>query len=151
MSDYYQPTLLFRQNAIRRSPYSSPRSSESSLDLGQYQSKNPSWILNPNSSDTELLNKICSLDRLNIKSNYWKIPDNEMNLTSMAVKTNGDLGTLAISSGNQKSNLFIYELDMNNNCKRIWLTENISFIKGFRRHNLDVNRGISSTRHININ
>lgn len=115
MSDYYQPTLLFRQNAIRRSPYSSPRSSESSLDLGQYQSKNPSWILNPNSSDTELLNKICSLDRLNIKSNYWKIPDNEMNLTSMAVKTNGDLGTLAISSGNQKSNLFIYELDMNNN------------------------------------
>lgn len=116
MSEFYEPTVLFRQNAIRRSPYGLPVSSNSNLSIDEYKSKNSSWVYSQDSNnDTEILNKVCSLNRLNIKSNYWKIPDNNMDLTSMATKVNGDTGTLAISSGSKNSNLFIYELDLQEN------------------------------------
>lgn len=123
MSEYYTPNLLFRQNAIRHSPKSSPNSSHSDLRLGT-----PAWMLMENANDSQVINQSCSLNRLNIKSNYWKIPDNNMNLTAMDVNTragnNAAVGletpTLAISSGNKLQNLFIYQLDTQNN----YLTHN---------------------------
>lgn len=60
----------------------------------------------------ETVNRACSLDRVNIKSNYWKIPDANMNLTALAASNQfADLPLLAISSANTDLNLFIYELD----------------------------------------
>lgn len=116
MSDFYEPTILFRQNAIRRSPYASSESSNSSISVNEYKSKNPSWVYNQDTPrDTEVLDKVCSLNRLNIKSNYWRIPDSKMDLTSMATKMSDGNGTLAISSGSKTSNLFIYELDLQEN------------------------------------
>ncbi|KAG7665289.1 DSE1 [[Candida] subhashii] len=141
MSDYYQPPLLFRQNAIRRFQPSLPTiesvcninslTSDSSTSATSYttsqlfhsiaasNSSTPrsSWLLHPDTSkDTQVLNKSCSLNRVNVKSNYWKIPDNDMNLTSMAVNTDQqpfkDSTTLAIASGNNTSNLFIYQLNL---------------------------------------
>lgn len=104
--DFYEPTFLFRQNAIRRP--SSPKSLPNSLS----ESLPSSWLLHNNSSDTQLTQKTCSLDRLNIKSNYWKIPDCDMNLTALAASDPAsDNPLVAISSANTDSNLFIYELD----------------------------------------
>ena len=120
MTDYYEPTLLFRNNAIRRfNPELSPIVSTESLSstISNSYSPNASWILNANNpQDNEVLNKSCSLNRLNIKSNYWKIPDNNMNLTAISIcNQDSDISTLAISSGNNEANLFIYELNMEDN------------------------------------
>ena len=160
MTDFYEPTLLFRQNAIRHSgtkrfnpslsPISSVESLMSTLDnsensmssaentspsssfykhSGNSASSRSSWLLNLNNpKDTEALNKICAINRTNIKSNYWKIPDDDMNLTSMCIKSSshGNAGIdtlasanentlLAISSGNRENNLFIYELNVTSN------------------------------------
>ncbi|KAI5957899.1 DSE1 [Candida margitis] len=134
MTDYYEPTLLFRQNAIRRfnpslSPISSVLSlvedsstSQSSLsspylDKTTTDTTSSSWLLNlHNDKDTQVLSKSCSLNRTNIKSNYWKIPDNNMNLTSMCVKHQSMQNPLlAISSNNYDSNLFIYEINLDSN------------------------------------
>ncbi|ODV81153.1 WD40 repeat-like protein, partial [Suhomyces tanzawaensis NRRL Y-17324] len=114
MGDFYEPTLLFRNNAIRRySPQLSPIASVESLP---YTNNCSSWLLNPNNSkDNQVLNQSCSLDRLNIKSNYWKIPDNNLNLTSMSINNQESNPTLAISSANSEANLFIYELDLIDN------------------------------------
>lgn len=124
MNEYYEPTLLFRQNAVKKySPELSPVSSMSSIDLPKSNNSSSSWLLDyQNPKDTEILNKSCSLNRLNIKSNYWKIPDNDMNLTSMALQKQGDSNKslLGISSANNDSNLFIYELDLAEN----YLTHN---------------------------
>lgn len=136
MTDYYEPTFLFRQNAIKRfSPTLSPISSVESLSLIDSNSINhnssiysqpsnsfsssssSSWLLNPyNDKDTAILNQSCCLNRTNVKSNYWKIPDESMNLTSMSINKNqGGNPILAISSGKCESNLFIYELNLFNN------------------------------------
>ena len=106
MTDYYEPTFLFRQNAIKRfSPSLSPISSVESLSLVDSNplattvllllllhqayiknASNSSWLLNPyNVKDTAILNQSCCLNRTNVKSNYWKIPDESMNLTSMSI------------------------------------------------------------------
>ena len=62
------------------------------------------------------MNQSCCLNRTNVKSNYWKIPDESMNLTSMSINKNqGGNPILAISSGKSESNLFIYELNLFNN------------------------------------
>ncbi|CCG26003.1 Dse1 cell wall protein [Candida orthopsilosis Co 90-125] len=132
MTDYYEPTLLFRQNAIRRfnpslSPISSVLSlpeesttSQSSINspyLDKKTNTSSSWLLNLNNEkDTQVLSKSCSLNRTNIKSNYWKIPDNNMNLTSMCVKHQSSQNPLlAISSNNSDNNLFIYEINLDSN------------------------------------
>ncbi|RCK55044.1 Protein DSE1 [Candida viswanathii] len=123
MPEYYEPTLLFRQNAIKRfSPSLSPISSVESLSLADanssfYQNSNSSWLLNNyNPKDTAILNQSCSLNRTNIKSNYWKIPDQSMNLTSMCINSNhGANPIMAISSGRADSNLYVYELNLYNN------------------------------------
>lgn len=124
MSEYYEPTLLFRQNAVKKnSPSLSPVSSISSLYSPNSNNSSSTWLLDGNNPrDTEILNKSCSLNRMNIKSNYWKIPDNEMNLTSMAIQKqeDSDTLTLGISSANNDSNLYIYELDLAEN----YLTHN---------------------------
>lgn len=105
--EFYEPTILFRNNAIRR-PGSPRESSSNSLT----DSLPSSWLLHNNHSDTQLTQKACSLDRLNIKSNYWKIPDCDMNLTALAASDpTSDSPMVAISSANSESNLFIYELD----------------------------------------
>ena len=117
MSDYYGPTLLFRNNAIRRfSPELSPVASMSTFDL-PLSSNGSNWLLNAeNPRDTEVINKTCSLNRLNIKSNYWKIPDATMNLTSIAVNNAGtNEPKIAISSGAKEDNLFLYQLDLDSN------------------------------------
>lgn len=119
--DFYEPTCLFRQNAIRRpsSPGESMNSSEP--QVFSYNSSNSSqsssWLLQQNhAQDTLVMNKACSLDRVNIKSNYWKIPDTQMNLTAMAINDlAASVPLLAISSANCKNNLFIHELDTVNN------------------------------------
>lgn len=119
---FYEPTLLFRQNAIKKFQTSlSPIASQSSLELGNedfyQQHNNSSWLLNQNNpKDTEIINKSCSLNRLHIKSNYWKIPDSDKNLTSLAISSHeSDNTILAVSSANKECNLFIYELDLINN------------------------------------
>lgn len=123
MPEYYEPTLLFRQNAIKRfSPSLSPISSVESLSLADtnssfYQKSNSSWLLNSyNPNDTAILSQSCSLNRTNIKSNYWKIPDQSMNLTSMCINSNhGANPIMAVSSARSDSNLYIYELNLFNN------------------------------------
>ncbi|EGW32920.1 uncharacterized protein SPAPADRAFT_60264 [Spathaspora passalidarum NRRL Y-27907] len=121
MTDYYTPSLLFRQNAIRRySPSLSPISSQTSL-ASTIESLHPnknSWLLNlDNPKDSQVLTQSCSLNRVNIKSNYWKIPDTNMNLTGLAIAPNSPsvTPTLAISSGNRDANLFIYQLNLDEN------------------------------------
>lgn len=119
LMDYYEPTFLFRQNAIRRptdpsSPYSSGHNSTESLPYSQHLSHlGSSWMLNNNNTtDTLIMNKACALDRVNIKSNYWRIPDVTMNLTALAASNLlADSPLLAISSASADQNLFIYELD----------------------------------------
>lgn len=60
----------------------------------------------------KITNKACALDRVNIKSNYWRIPDVSMNLTALAASNQfADSPLLAISSASANLNLFIYELD----------------------------------------
>lgn len=132
MTDYYEPTLLFRQNAIRRfnpslSPISSVLSladdsitSQSSINspyLDKKVNTSSLWLLNLNNEkDTQVLSKSCSLNRTNIKSNYWKIPDNNMNLTSMCVKNQAlQAPLLAISLNNSDNNLFVYEINLDSN------------------------------------
>ncbi|KAG2733206.1 hypothetical protein G9P44_004196 [Scheffersomyces stipitis] len=120
MTDYYEPTLLFRQNALRRyCPSLSPISSVETLSSSILTNENikgnvSSWMFNSaNPKDTEVLNQSCSLNRMNIKSNYWKIPDTNMNLTAMAITdTHTDNPLFSVSSANNESNLFIYELDL---------------------------------------
>lgn len=127
MSDYYEPTLLFRANAIRRYlSQLSPIASVTSFDSGNTRetsapssigsAKNSTWMLNLDDKDTKIINKICSTD-VSIKSNYWKIPDDNFNLTSMCITQSDDNNnsSLAISSANESSNLFIYELDITDN------------------------------------
>lgn len=111
---FYEPTFLFRQNALKRSsvqmcdkrdkysPYLNDNFSSSSL-----------WLLNNDTSkDIAVTSKVCSLDRINIKSNYWKIPDTELNLTALALSdAAAACPSIAISSANSENNLFIYELD----------------------------------------
>lgn len=118
MNEYYEPTLLFRQNAVKKNNSEvSPMSSVSSFETSDSANSSSTWLLDGQyDKDTEILNKSCSLNRVNIKSNYWKIPDNDMNLTSMAVnKQDDDSVILGISSANKDSNLFIYELDLAEN------------------------------------
>lgn len=103
MVEFYEPTLLFRNNAIRKQ--------------GQvFQSPNNSlWLLNMPHDDSPVINKACSLDRANIKSNYWKVPHSDMNLTALAVSgPETPSPVLAISSADLANNLFIYELESNN-------------------------------------
>lgn len=127
MTDYYQPSLLFRQNAMRRRyhPQLSPIMSNESLDsqisqlsLKGSQKSSNSWLLKDfNDSDLQLVNKSCALDRVNVTSNYWKVPDNTMYLTSMAIKRQAEEQDsedvrIAIASGGSENNLFIYDLDI---------------------------------------
>lgn len=113
MNDYYEPTLLFRQNAIRK--YQPALLPIASMLLVNVSSPRGLWLLNhSNPSDTEVLSKLCSLNRLNIKSNYWKIPDAHCHLTAMDVTADNN-PQLAIASGSQEANLFIYELDVLDN------------------------------------
>lgn len=111
---YYEPTVLFRQNAIRR-PNSPQSSVETLTSPSTIHSSNraSAWLMNlDNGLDACIMNKVCSLDRSNIKSNYWKVPDAEMHLTSLAVNDPElDAPLLAILSASSKNNLFIYELD----------------------------------------
>ncbi|CAK9439644.1 uncharacterized protein LODBEIA_P37440 [Lodderomyces beijingensis] len=158
MSDYYQPTLLFRQNALRRfNPSLSPISSVESLvsvtpmdscssassqnspymRKGDANFSRTSWLLNlDNPRDSEVLTKSCSINRTNVKSNYWKIPDDKMNLTSVSItKGNATCGNnplLAISSGNNRDNLFIYELDSSSNHLIHHSTISLSTIHGMK-------------------
>lgn len=118
--EFYEPTFLFRQNAIRRpetgSPYSSRHNSPHSLAESLPRYRCSLWLLNNNPKDMEITNKACALDRVNIKSNYWKIPDVNMNLTALAASNQfADTPLLAISSASAHSNLYIYELDALNN------------------------------------
>ncbi|CAI5758075.1 unnamed protein product [Candida verbasci] len=129
MTEFYEPTLLFRANAIKKfNPSLSPISSCDSLSLNQEtknfsylhnnNSSSSSWLLNSNNpNDTKVLYKSCSLNKTNVKSNYWKIPDSQLNLTSLAITQNNDsnIPKIAISSGYTENNLFIYELNLNNN------------------------------------
>ncbi|GEQ68723.1 hypothetical protein JCM33374_g2391 [Metschnikowia sp. JCM 33374] len=113
--DYYQPTSLFRHNAIRRtsSSYGDDTDSQGPFSSPSGSNNSSSWLLHHNQlQDTPVMNKACSLDRVNIKSNYWKIPDTEMNLTALALNdSTADSPLLAISSANTHNNLFIHELD----------------------------------------
>lgn len=119
--DFYEPTLLFRQNAIKRpdlvsllsSYYGSDNESSATLPSHHSNRSRTLWLLNhSNALDTQILNKACSLDRVNIKSNYWKIPDNSMDLTALATSSVESASPLlAISSAQAENNLFIYELD----------------------------------------
>ncbi|CUM65761.1 uncharacterized protein PRCAT00003409001 [Priceomyces carsonii] len=112
MTDYYEPTMLFRQNAIRR--YNKEVDSLSDTSTKIAHNSIASWLLNYNSDkDKEVTNRSCSLNNLNFRSSYWRIPDSNMNLTSMDVSSNTtDITSLAIASGNESSNLFLYDLNL---------------------------------------
>lgn len=122
--DFYEPTFLFRQNAIRQPPLASssvysglPYNSTDSLGRHSNRSlgnvSNSSWLLNNNMlSDVDVMNKACLLSRVNIQLNYWKIPDTQMNLTAMVTSSKeADSPLVAISSANADKNLFIYNVD----------------------------------------
>ncbi|CAN3361034.1 protein Dse1p [Diutina catenulata] len=103
---YYEPTLLFRQNAIRRwNPELSPIASSESVHRIRMPHQSP--------DDTRVLDQSCALERLDIESSYWKIPDDDIHLTAIAVDSHPvtDTASVAISSGRNESNLFIYDLD----------------------------------------
>lgn len=129
MTDFYTPNLLFRQNAMRVSPRGSPNPSLENLTCTNVSidslPRPAPWFTTPEiEKDTELMTKSCSLNRLNIKSNYWKIPDDHMNLTAMDVKKGTSTGDhdpiLAILLAQKQANLFIYLLNLDNN----YLTHN---------------------------
>lgn len=89
--------------------------SSSSLNLSK-ASTGSTLVNHGNTNDSEVLDKSCSLNRVSISSNYWKIPNKKMDLTSIAVDTRANnQSTLAISSSGLESNLYIYELDAANN------------------------------------
>lgn len=115
---FYEPTLLFRKNAIKKNDEESLRStlgSSASLQLSK-ASTGSTLVNHGNNNDSEVLDKSCSLNRVSISSNYWKIPNKKMDLTSIAVDTReSNQSTLAISSSGLESNLYIYELDTANN------------------------------------
>lgn len=116
MADFYEPNLLFRNNAIKRSSVTSKSEDKSGSEY-KSSSSSYSWLLNLyNSNDTQVLDQSCSLNRLNIKSSYWKIPDDKFNLTSLAVSGSSlSRMDLAVSSANASSNLYIYDLDAKDN------------------------------------
>lgn len=100
--DYYKPPVLFRQNAIKKA-----RS-----DPGFYLQKNNSsekWLLKDNVQN-DILNKTCSLNKIKIASNYWRIPDDDFYLTAVSVNQQNP-EQIAIASGKHESNLFIYDMN----------------------------------------
>lgn len=125
MNSYYEPTLLFRQNAMKRreragsvATTGSGDSSSSSVYSGETKGAHAGlgspWMMRSgNPRDTEVLSKACSLNRVNIHSNYWKIPDAKMNITSIDVERGqDDEPRLAVASANSDSNLFIYKTNL---------------------------------------
>lgn len=128
MNSYYEPTLLFRQNAMKRRERSgsdasagSGDSSSSSVYSGETTGvrtglRSPWMMRSGDPRDTEVLNKACSLNRVNIHSSYWKIPDTKMNITSIDVEHGqDDEPRLAVASANSDSNLFIYKTNLTKN------------------------------------
>lgn len=100
--DYYRPTVLFRQNAIKRV----------TSDPGFYMQKNNSsenWLLKADTQN-DILNKTCSLNKIKIASNYWRIPDDDFYLTAVSVNQQNS-EQIAIASGKNESNLFIYDIN----------------------------------------
>lgn len=65
-----------------------------------------SWLYKQQQS--EVLTK--TIASTNIASNYWRIPDDELYLTSIAVNKQNN-NQVAIASGKTTSNLFIYDVD----------------------------------------
>lgn len=112
---FYEPTTLFRHNAIRRSEGSACIAGNSSCDTLTttiLSNLNSSRLLNLDPSDMPAVSKACGLDRINIKLNYWRIPDASMNLTAIAASNSYlDVPLMAIASGATENNLFVYELD----------------------------------------
>lgn len=109
--EFYETTLLFRQNALRRTPSTGSKRRNTNPDLKENFTRSL-WLLDSDmTKDIALTNKVCSLDRAKIKSSYWKIPDAEMNLTSLALSDSEGSANLAISSANTDNNLYLYELD----------------------------------------
>lgn len=106
---YYEPTLLFRQNAIRRfHPMLLPIQSSDDLKRGP---RLPQF----SPRDTEVLDQACGLLQTDIRLSYWKIPDDNMHLTAIAsAQVDEANARLAILSGRQQANLFIYDLDPDN-------------------------------------
>lgn len=106
---YYEPTLLFRQNAIRRfHPMLLPIQSSDDLKRGP---RLPQF----SPRDTEVLDQACGLLQTDIRLSYWKIPDDNMHLTAIAsAQVDETNARLAILSGRQQANLFIYDLDPDN-------------------------------------
>lgn len=93
--DHYSPPTLFRQNAMT----SKMRSVSAPHDTRLYHQ-----------ADREIINKTLPSPKSNICSNYWRIPDDELFLTSISVnKENPE--QLAVASGKCESNLFIYDID----------------------------------------
>lgn len=100
--DFYKPPNLFRKNAIKK-----VRS-----DPGFYLQKNNSsenWLLKDD-HESSFLNKSCSLNKIKIASNYWKIPDEDFYLTAVSVNQENP-EQIAIASGQHESNLFIYDMN----------------------------------------
>ncbi|ODQ79156.1 hypothetical protein BABINDRAFT_63900 [Babjeviella inositovora NRRL Y-12698] len=111
-NDFYQPIQLFRQNALtRKRSITTPRSQSSALSC----ESRSSWLLQSQLDNTKQLDKACSLDSLAIASNYWKIPDDNLYLTSMAINNDSINPLLAVSSGSKTDNLYIYDINMQEN------------------------------------
>ncbi|CCH40792.1 putative WD repeat-containing protein [Wickerhamomyces ciferrii] len=102
--DFYKPTMLFRQNAIKKSK------SNPEFYTHNNNKSTESWLLKEQKSSTSILDKACSMNRVKIASNYWKIPDDSNYLTSIAINDSNQ-EQIAISSGSSDSNLFIYDLN----------------------------------------
>ncbi|KAH3687330.1 hypothetical protein WICPIJ_001674 [Wickerhamomyces pijperi] len=98
MDSFYQPSQIFRQPRVDKTRKSSSRITSES------------WMLNSESSSTDVLNKSINEPNYKINSNYWKIPDNNLYLTSLAVNPEYQ-NQIAVASGSHDSNLFIYDFD----------------------------------------
>ncbi|ONH70124.1 Protein DSE1 [Cyberlindnera fabianii] len=102
--EHYSPTVLFRQNAVKK-----VRSNPEFYSSSTRKFSNESWLFKDD-KNTTVLDKTCSNDTIKIASNYWKVPDDELYLTSVAVnKENNE--QIAVASGKRENNLYIYDIN----------------------------------------
>lgn len=131
---YYKPSNLYRQNAR---VFSDP------LPISN---KSPSWLYNYDTSD--ILSKTTNNKKMKIASNYWKIPDDELYLTSISInKENQE--QLAISSGMKQDNLFIYDLNYDDMVLTHQQTISLPFIEKLEWLNYDIEESSLLTGHKN--
>jgi WD40 repeat protein len=99
-------------------------------------------------SRNKILDKTVNKNNTSIASNYWRIPDDELHLTSVAVnKENSE--QVAISSGKNHSNLFIYDINYDDMALTHQQTISLPYIESMQWLNHDTEESTLLTGHRN--